>query len=50
LRKRSIVIRPGEVELVLETPIAVQGAQPREAEKRLMEGVHAAIRKHYVDQ
>lgn len=48
--KHSATIRPGPVELILESPIEVEPEQGKEAELRLMERVHAAIAKHYVDQ
>ncbi|MEK9139160.1 MAG: lysophospholipid acyltransferase family protein [Bacteroidota bacterium] len=49
LPKRSIVVQPGEVELVLESPIEIKGAG-KEEEMRLMDEVRAAIQKHYVEQ
>ena len=49
LPKRSIVVHPGEVELILERPIEIKGSG-KEEEMRLMAEVHAAIEKHYVDQ
>lgn len=49
LPKRSIVVQPGEVELVLDAPIEIKGSG-KEEEMRLMTEVHAAIEKHYVDQ
>jgi hypothetical protein len=48
--KRSIVIRPGDVELVLAKPIPIPDSEGRDAERRLMEQVHAAIAANYVDQ
>ncbi len=50
LPKRSLVINPGEVELVLEKPIVITGESGREAEVHLMEQVHAAIESQYIDQ
>jgi 1-acyl-sn-glycerol-3-phosphate acyltransferase len=50
LRKRSIVIHPGIVDLILESPIPVEGLAGKEFELHLMEQVHAAIARHYVDQ
>ena len=50
LRKHSILIRPGVVNLVLEKPITVGEATGKETELRLMEHVHAAIAGHYIDQ
>ena len=49
LPKRSIVVQPGEVELVLESPIEVKGTG-KDEEMRLMDNVRAAMQKHYVDQ
>ena len=49
LPKHSIVVQPGTVELILESPIEIKGSG-KEVEMRLMEEVHAAIQKHYVDQ
>jgi len=49
LPKRSFVVHPGEVELVLESPIAIKGSG-KEEEMRLMAEVHTAIEKHYIDQ
>jgi len=49
LPKHSIAILPGTVELVLETPIAITG-QGKEAEFALMEQVHTAIERHYINQ
>jgi 1-acyl-sn-glycerol-3-phosphate acyltransferase len=49
LPKRSMVVHPGEVELILESPIEIKGSG-KEEEMRLMESVHAAIQKHYIDQ
>jgi 1-acyl-sn-glycerol-3-phosphate acyltransferase len=50
LPKRSIVIQPGSVEVVLEEPIHIPDVSGREAERLLMEQVHAAIASHYIDQ
>jgi len=50
LRKHSIVVRPGTVELVLESPIELQGRNGKDTELRLMEEVHTAIKNHYLDQ
>lgn len=49
LPKRSIVVHPGEVELVLESPIEITG-NGKDAELQLMEKVRTAIQRHYVDQ
>ncbi|RPH37560.1 1-acyl-sn-glycerol-3-phosphate acyltransferase [bacterium] len=50
LPKRSLVINPGEVELVLAKPIFITGMSGREAEHQLMEQVHAAIAANYIEQ
>jgi 1-acyl-sn-glycerol-3-phosphate acyltransferase len=50
LRKHSINVRPGKVELALDTPIDVPSGGGKDAEMELMEKVHAAIARHYVDQ
>ena len=50
LRKRSIVIHPGHVELVLDRPIAYADRSGKDAERALMDQVHAAISKHYRNQ
>ncbi len=50
LPKHSISINPGTVELILEKPIYLHGEEGKETELQLMEEVHAAIEKHYVDQ
>lgn len=50
LQKRSIVIHPNVVELVLDDPIPVNSAGGREEEVRLMEEVHGAITRRYVNQ
>jgi len=50
LPKRSVRVRPGTVELVLDAPIPVSGEEGKEAEMRLMQQVHAVIARHYIDQ
>lgn len=50
LRKHSIVVRPGDVEVVLAEPIEIRQREGKEAEKELMEKVHAAIEHAYVNQ
>jgi 1-acyl-sn-glycerol-3-phosphate acyltransferase len=49
LPKASLAIRPGSVELVVETPIPITGTG-KEEERRLMELVRAAMDRHYVNQ
>ncbi|HTY57453.1 MAG TPA: lysophospholipid acyltransferase family protein [Bacteroidota bacterium] len=50
LPKHSVSVRPGNVELVLESPIPVPEGEGKDAEVRLMQDVHAAIARHYIDQ
>ena len=50
LRKNSFTIKPGAVELVLDAPIEVPRGEAKDAERKLMEDVHAAIERHYIDQ
>lgn len=50
LPKHSISVHPGHVELILEKPIPLSGMQGKESERKLMEEVHAAIARHYVNQ
>ena len=50
LRKHSISVRPGTAELILESPIDINGKGGKDAELKLLEQVHSAIRKHHVDQ
>jgi 1-acyl-sn-glycerol-3-phosphate acyltransferase len=49
LPKHSMRIRPGTVEIVLGRPIPVEG-EGKDAEIELMEKVHAAIARHYINQ
>ena len=49
LPKRSIVVHPGNVGLVLESPIEITGSG-KGAELNLMDKVSSAIHKHYIDQ
>jgi 1-acyl-sn-glycerol-3-phosphate acyltransferase len=50
LRKHSISIRPGSVELVLSDPIDVTAKSGKEGEMNLMQRVHDAIARNYVNQ
>jgi 1-acyl-sn-glycerol-3-phosphate acyltransferase len=50
LRRRSLVIHPGNVELVLDRPITVNGERNKEAEVDLMNRVHNVITLHYSTQ
>lgn len=49
LPKSSFAIRPGNAEIVLETPIPITGTG-KDEEKRLMELVRTAMDKHYINQ
>ncbi len=50
LPKHSMRVQPGTVDLVLEAPIRLEQETGKEAELSLMEKVHAAIERHYIDQ
>jgi 1-acyl-sn-glycerol-3-phosphate acyltransferase len=50
LHKRSINVQPGVAELILESPIEINGRGGKDAELKLAEQVHSVIRKHYIDQ
>ena len=50
LRKSSINVVPGTVDLVLDDPIPVPAGGGKDAERKLMEQVHAAITRNYVEQ
>jgi 1-acyl-sn-glycerol-3-phosphate acyltransferase len=50
LRKHSIAIRPGHVELVLDSPITYEDGAGKNAERNLMDSVYSAISKHYRNQ
>lgn len=50
LPKRSVSIRPGRVNLLLDSPIFPEGGEGKDAEVRLMHEVHAAIARNYIDQ
>ena len=50
LPKKSVAIQPGAVELILEQPIHLKGKNGKQAEVELMERVHRAIEKNYVNQ
>lgn len=50
LRKHSINVLPGTVDLVLGFPIPVPAGEGKEAEKELMEQVHAVITGNYIEQ
>ena len=49
LKKKSIIIRPGNITLTLSRPIAITGSG-KEAEMKLMEDVHTAIAENYKNQ
>jgi 1-acyl-sn-glycerol-3-phosphate acyltransferase len=48
--KHSVSVRPGTVTLVLDTPIETCGVEGKDAERRLMDQVFAAITQHYIPQ
>lgn len=50
LPKHSIAVRPGRAELILDRPIEIGDDRGKEAELQLMELVHAAIKRNYVEQ
>jgi len=50
LPKHSMNVRPGSVELVMERPVPVPAREGKDAEMQLMQDVHAAIARHYIDQ
>jgi 1-acyl-sn-glycerol-3-phosphate acyltransferase len=50
LRRRSLVVHPAKVELVLDRPIQVNGDRGRDAELDLMQRVHGVINRHYIEQ
>ena len=50
LPKHTISINPGSVDLILEKPIHLHREEGKETERILMEEVHAAIEKHYIEQ
>jgi 1-acyl-sn-glycerol-3-phosphate acyltransferase len=50
LPKHSVSVRPGKVELVLDSPIPVPAGEGKDAEVRLMRDVHAVIARHYIEQ
>jgi len=49
LKKHSMVVRPGPVELVLDHPISFSGTD-KATEQRVMNDVHAAISRNYRNQ
>ena len=50
LPKHSVSVRPGIVELVLDSPIPVPEGEGKDAEMQLMRDVHAVIARHYIEQ
>ncbi|HUI65170.1 MAG TPA: lysophospholipid acyltransferase family protein [Bacteroidota bacterium] len=50
LPKHSVNVRPGTVELILNSPIPVPRTEGKEGEIQLMQDVHEAIARHYIDQ
>jgi 1-acyl-sn-glycerol-3-phosphate acyltransferase len=50
LQRKSFIVRPGEPELILERPIAIDSTGGKGTELQLMAHVHEAIERHYIDQ
>jgi 1-acyl-sn-glycerol-3-phosphate acyltransferase len=50
LPKHSVSARPGQIELILESPILVNSSGGKDEEMRLIEEVHSAIESHYIGQ
>ena len=49
LPKGSLRVRPAEIHIVLDAPIEMSGKTGKESEKELMETVHKAITKNFVE-
>ncbi|MBI3112795.1 MAG: 1-acyl-sn-glycerol-3-phosphate acyltransferase [Ignavibacteriales bacterium] len=50
LPKGSKVVRPAHITVVLDRPIPTEGVEGKQGEMKLMEEVHRAIAKNYIDQ
>ena len=50
LPRGSLRVHPADIELVFEKPIPVEAVLDREGEQRLMERVHEAVARNYVEQ
>ena len=50
LPKHSMSVRPGTVDLTLDSPIEVSSDDGKDGELALMEQVHALIASHYINQ
>jgi len=50
LRKHSVIVHPGKIDIILDAPIPVVTGNGKEAEFKLMENVRTAIERHYVEQ
>jgi 1-acyl-sn-glycerol-3-phosphate acyltransferase len=48
--KGSFIVRQADISVVLEKPISTEGLKSKTDELELMDQVHKAIEKHYVDQ
>jgi 1-acyl-sn-glycerol-3-phosphate acyltransferase len=48
--KGSLKIRPADISVVIDEPIAINGFNGKAGELKLMEQVHAAIEKNYLNQ
>ncbi len=50
LRKHSVIVHPGKIEVILEAPVSVGTGNGKEIERELMDRVQAVIQQHYIDQ
>jgi 1-acyl-sn-glycerol-3-phosphate acyltransferase len=50
LPKGSLNVKPANISVVLEKPISTDGINGKSSELQLMEQVHKAIEKNYIDQ
>jgi 1-acyl-sn-glycerol-3-phosphate acyltransferase len=50
LPKGSLNVRPANISVVLEKPISTEGLDGKSSELKLMEQVHKAIEKNYINQ
>jgi hypothetical protein len=48
--KGSFIVKRADISVVLERPILTVGLESKTDELELMDRVHKAIEKHYVDQ
>jgi len=50
LPRGSLNIKPRDIEVILDTPIPVDGVSDKKSEKELMDRVHKVIEQHYREQ